>query len=299
MAGNLAAQPGTQNPAFRRGRRCFSLLRGGLGGNEALPTPMSQIRHFMSINEAEKDRAMGPDAFLTTRWSCVLRAGEMEGQAAAKALEELCRNYWKPLYFYSRRVGFGPEDAQDLTQGFFLNLIEKQSFTQADRERGRFRTFLLSAFSHFIANHRRHHATQKRGGGREFIAMDVAVLEASLAGPGQEAVTPEVQFERSWAFTLLENVMGRLRGEYVQANRLELFEALEPALAPAQGRLGYAAMGARLGLSESAVAVSVHRMRKRYGQLLREGIAATVDSEEEVEAELRHLIRIVAGGGGP
>ena len=175
-----------------------------------------------------------------------------------------------------------------------MRLIEKQELAGADRERGRFRTFLLSAFCHYIANQKRGAATLKRGGGFVLVSLED---ERAVEQEASAQLTPEHAYERSWAVAMLERVMERLRAEYDRAGRRGLFDALQPVISGAGARSGYAQLGATLGLSESAVAVVVHRMRRRFGELVREEIAATVSSPAEVEDELRHLLRVVAGGG--
>ncbi len=240
-------------------------------------------------------RDAGGAVFRTTRWSRVLLAGQATSADAHAALESLCRDYWRPLYHFARRKGHSPEDAQDLTQGFMLRLLEKQELAKADRERGRFRTFLISAFGHYMANQKRSADTQKRGGGLVLVPIED---EQAVLQEARDHLTPELAYEQTWALAMLERVMERLRAEYEQAARRELFVALQPQLSGAGTRGGYAQLGAALGLSESAVAVAVHRMRRRYGELLREEIAATVSSPAEVEDELRHLLRVVSGDHG-
>lgn len=229
---------------------------------------------------------------MTTRWSMVLRAGETDEAEARRALEGLCRDYWRPLYHFARRKGCTPEDAQDLTQGFLMRMLEKNALGAADRALGRFRTFLMTAFSRHMMNEHRDQTRQKRGGGLAAAGMDE--VESEYAAQAQDWLTPERQYERSWALAMLERVLQRLREEYVKAERLPLFEAIQPHLAGGPGRPGYAGMAAALGMSETALSVSVHRMRRRYGLLLREEIAATVDTPEEVEDELRHLISVLS-----
>jgi RNA polymerase sigma-70 factor (ECF subfamily) len=223
----------------------------------------------------------------------VIRAGDADHPETHEALSTLCRDYWRPLYYFARRKGHRPEDAQDLTQGFIAGLLEKGGIARANPERGRFRTYLLSAFCHYLANQHREQMTQKRGGDRTILSLE----ESSEAGFLEQAVddmTPEHLYERSWALSLLEKVMQQLRAEYSKADRAPLFEAIQPHLAGTSGRPGYAQLGASLGMSESAVTVAVHRMRRRYGELLREEIAATVATPEEVDDELRHLMHTVA-----
>lgn len=234
-----------------------------------------------------------PGVFLTTRWSLVARAGDGDDSTAAQALADLCRDYWRPLYHFARRKGQSPQDAQDLTQGFIAKLLESGSFSRADREQGRFRTFLISSFVKFMSNHHRDQMAQKRGGHMNPVSLDDESVELEYAT--HDSMTPERLYERSWALALLERVMQRLREEYEKAGRMQLWEAIEPHLAGGGGRPGYARMAAELGMGESALTVAVHRMRKRYGTLLREEIAATVADAAEVDDELRHLMAVVSG----
>lgn len=222
-------------------------------------------------------------------------AGEGGGKDAEEALADLCHDYWRPLYQYARRRGYSREDAEDLTQGFVAGLLASGSIARADRERGRFRTFLLGAFCNFIANYNRSQSAEKRGGGT-VLATEMAEAEAELERAAVDVMSPERLYEQSWAKRLLEKVMLRLRGEFENSGRRAVFDALQPHLSGAAGRPGYASLGESLGLSESAVTVTVHRMRKRYGLLLREEIAATVASPEEVDDELRYLMQVVGSG---
>jgi RNA polymerase sigma-70 factor (ECF subfamily) len=201
------------------------------------------------------------------------------------------------LYYFARRKGHRPEDAQDFTQGFIAGLLEKGGIARANPERGRFRTFLLSAFCHYLSNQHREQMAQKRGGLRTILSLDEEP-EAGFLGQAVDNMTPELLYERSWALALLEKVMGQLRAEYTKAGRAPLFEAIQPHLAGAAGRPGYAQLGASLGMGESAITVAVHRMRRRYGELLREEIATTVVTPEEVDDELRHLMRMVSVSPG-
>jgi RNA polymerase sigma-70 factor (ECF subfamily) len=231
--------------------------------------------------------------FASTLWSVVLRAGSESEPESAAALERLCRQYWQPLYVFARRRGHGEHDAQDLTQGFLADLLAKKSLARADPSRGRFRTFLLSAFCHFLANHHRDQTTRKRGGGQVSVSLQDEAAEESVRNLS-DGLTPEFHFERSWALALLERVLARLRDEYTQAGRLELFEALQPSLTGSPGGPGYAELGRQVGLSEGTVAVAMHRMRRRYGEFLREEIASTVATPEEADDELRHLLKVVS-----
>lgn len=231
--------------------------------------------------------------FVSTLWSVVLRAGSESEPESAAALERLCRQYWQPLFVFARRKGHAEHDAQDLTQGFLADLLAKNAFARAEPARGRFRTFLLGAFCNYLANQRRDQLAQKRGGGQVLASLEDETADASVQqlSNGQ---TPEFHYERSWALALLERVLERLREEYSQAGRRELFAALQPSLTGSAGQPGYAELGRALGLSEGTLAVAMHRMRRRYGELLQEEIAATVATEEEAGEELRHLLRIVS-----
>lgn len=223
-------------------------------------------------------------------------AGDGEGREARSALETLCRDYWRPLYYYARRSGQSPEDAEDLTQGFIMGLLESGSIARATPERGRFRTFLLSSFGNFMANRHREQSTQKRGGGMAAFSIEAEETETAFALEMTDSATPESLYERSWALALLDSVMERLKQEYIEADRGELFSAVQPYLAGGGPRPGYAKIAAALGLSESALGVAVHRMRKRYAAMLREEIAGTVAGEEEVDDELQHLMQVVSAG---
>lgn len=246
-----------------------------------------------SWEAAESGAVLAPAAFATTRWSRVIRAGSSSEPGGQKALADLCQEYWGPLYHFARRKGHPPEDAQDLTQGFILSLLENNGIAVANRDRGKFRTFLLSAFCHYRANEHRQSTAQKRGEGNLPISWDAGCEEVFLL-QASDSMTPERQYEKSWALNLLDRVMHHLRAEYERANRLPLYEALQPFMSGAEGRPGYARLGADLGMSESAVTVAMHRMRRRYGELLREEISHTVTSAEELEEELRHLMHVVS-----
>lgn len=246
----------------------------------------------VGAEQTEPDREAAPGVFATTRWSRVILAGDVAAEESQEALASLCRDYWRPLYHFARRRGYSPEDAQDNTQGFILGLLENNGIALANRERGRFRTFLISAFCNYLANERRDAAAQKRGGRLVIESLDA---EETYALQAADPTTPELEYERTWAVALLERVMGHLRDEYAKAGRLPLFEALQPFLTGASTRPGYAQIGLELGMSESTVTVAMHRMRRRYGELLREEVAATVTTAAEVEEELRHLVTVVSG----
>ena len=235
----------------------------------------------------------GAHAFLTTHWSVVLGAGEESSPAATEALEKLCRAYWYPLYAYVRRRGFAAPDAQDLTQEFFARLVEKHYLAGVDRSKGKFRTFLLAALEHFLANQWRDARAQKRGGGQTLLSLDDAAAETRYHLEPVDCDTPEKIYERRWALTLLEQTLSRLREECRATDKTQLFDELKGVLSGEESERTYAEIAARLGMTEGAVKAAVHRLRQRYGTLLREEIAQTVASPEEIDEEIRHLFAAV------
>jgi len=228
----------------------------------------------------------GTRGFVTTRWSVVLSArGDTTG--AQSALAKLCTTYWYPLYAFVRRQGHGPHDAQDLTQEFFARLLEKGWLGDVDRERGRFRSFLLASMKHFLANEWDRAHALKRGGKTTLLRLDDASAEARYRNEPAEHTTAEQLFDRRWAMTILDEVLARLRAEMTAAGKLPHFEALKFSLMGE--KTAYAEVAVKLGMSEGAVKAAVHRLRERYRALIRAEIAETVASSAEVEAELRHL----------
>lgn len=235
-------------------------------------------------------------AFHTTRWSRVLLAGgPQEAEEAQAALAGLCRDYWYPLYAFARRRGLDGHDAQDATQGFFLHLLEGGALRRAREERGRFRSFLLGAMQNFLQNEHRRDTALRRGGKESPVSLDAMAAEQRYALEPGDPMTPEAQFERNWAFSLLERVFRRVEEDYVQAGRGDLFEALRPFLAGESARPGYEAIARDLDMSAAAVGTAVFRMRRRYGERLREEIAETVSSPAEIEEEIAQLMRAVMG----
>jgi len=224
----------------------------------------------------------------------VLTAGRSDTTRAASALEKLCQTYWYPLYAYVRRRGHSLEDAQDLTQAFFARLLERNWVGQADQQKGRFRSFLLSAMNHFLADEWDKARAQKRGGGLAPIPLQFDVAETRYSHEPADNVTPEHSYERRWALTLLDEVLRRLRSEYEQDGRGELFAALHPCLVGDRSSQPYAELAVKLGISEGTVKSAVHRLRQRYRQLLRDEIAQTVVEPGEVDEELKHLFAVLA-----
>jgi RNA polymerase sigma-70 factor (ECF subfamily) len=234
-------------------------------------------------------------AFVTTHWSLVVSAGRNDTPHARNALEKLCRAYWFPIYAFVRRQGHGPHDAQDLTQDFFARLLEKKQLAGADPAKGRFRSFLLASLKHFLANEWDKTQAQKRGGGQVLIPIDVAAAETSGGFEPADDVTAEKIYERRWALTLLDQVLRRLRDEYAHDGKENLFEQLKPTLTEASRSVRYAEIAARLGTTEGAVKVAVHRLRQHYREVLRAEIADTVASPGEVEDEIRNLFAALGG----
>lgn len=231
----------------------------------------------------------GSAGFRTTHWSVVLAAGERSLPSAQDALARLCQEYWYPLYAHVRRRGHGAHEAQDLTQAFFARLLEKNSIQAADKERGRFRSFLLASLNNFLNNEWHRNQTARRGGGSSIISWDAQTAEERYVREPSHELTAEKIYERRWAFTLLEHVMEELRAEYSVAGKEQLFEQLQVSLSGSKGTESYAELAQKLNMSEGAVKVAVHRLRQRYGRLLRGRIAHTVGNEAEVEDELRRL----------
>jgi RNA polymerase sigma-70 factor (ECF subfamily) len=224
----------------------------------------------------------------------VLTAGRSDTVRAHDALANLCQTYWYPLYAYVRRRGHSPEDAQDLTQAFFARLLERNWVGQADQQKGRFRSFLLSAMNHFLADEWDKARAQKRGGGILPVPLQFDTAETRYGHEPADNVTPEQNYERRWALTLLDTVLRRLRSEYEQEGKAELFAVLNPCLVGDRTAQPYAELAVKLGVSEGTVKSAVHRLRQRYRQLLHDEIAQTVANTGEVDEELHHLFAVLA-----
>jgi RNA polymerase sigma-70 factor (ECF subfamily) len=237
-------------------------------------------------------RPSSADRFATTHWSLVLAAGDRRHAEADQALERLCRAYWPPLYAYVRRRVSNVHEAQDLTQAFFERLLEKQFLARAQRERGRFRAFLITAFQHFLANEWDRARTQKRGGHVTHVAFDFARHETFASATADEW-TAERVYERQWAISLLQRVMDRLQREMERNGQARQFQALREFIGGAPG--SYATPAGELGMSEAAARMAASRLRSRYRELLKEEISHTVDSADEIEDEIRQLFAAVSG----
>lgn len=248
----------------------------------------------MTIDE-QRSTSAGGAPFATTHWSVVLAAGGAPSAQAEEALEKLCRAYWQPLYVYVRRRGYGPEDAEDLTQQFFAHFLRKQAFGSAEPARGRFRTFLLKSLQNFLADDWKRTHRLKRGGDSIAISFDRDAVEEGCALELAETVTPERAYEQRWAVTLLEQVLEWMLEDYTRAGKARLFEVLENYLWGSDGEPSYAQIADELGMSEGALRVAVHRLREHYRERLRAAVAQTVNNPTEVDEELRHLIAVVSG----
>jgi RNA polymerase sigma-70 factor (ECF subfamily) len=241
----------------------------------------------------EEPPASGPRDFATTHWSLVVAAGgdEASQTRARKALEELCRAYWYPLYAFARYRGHPPDEAQDLTQAFFAQIVATRGFSRADPARGRFRSYLLGAMKHFLANEWHRGRARKRGGGVTFLDLDALDPEARYALAPAPSPEPDAGFDREWAHETLARAMERLRAESEARGKGRLFEELKGSLTSDEAARSAAA--ARLGMTEGAVKVAVHRLRRRYRELLRAEIAETVAEPRDVDAEMRHLVAVL------
>lgn len=230
------------------------------------------------------------DIFATTHWSVVLAAGPADNEKSLDALQKLCETYWRPVYVFVRRKGFSPDDSEELTQEYFAQLLKSHSFRYLDREKGKFRAFLLASVKNFLANEWDRRTAKKRGSGRTILSLDQASGEAWFRAVDSES--PDLLFERRWALTLLESVMKQLQDEFSRRGQAPLFEALKPALSGDGQRESHSVVGERLGMTEGAVKVAIHRLRQKYRAFLRAEIGRTVASPGEIEEEIRYLFQL-------
>lgn len=243
----------------------------------------------MAAADPPKEHFNDDAAFHTTRWSIVLAAQGKASRNAFQSLEALCRQYWPPLYAYARHRGFAQHDAEDLTQGFFAQLLEKEWLAAAKRECGRFRSFLLMALKRFMANEWDRSRARKRGGGCDLISLDAELAER-LYAENAASLPAESLYEKRWAFTLLETVMQRLRAEHEAAGKLAEFELLKPSLTADRGDIRYEALAVDLGMEPVSARSAVYRLRKRFREVFRDEVAGTVADPEDVDAEMRAVI---------
>jgi RNA polymerase sigma factor (sigma-70 family) len=246
----------------------------------------------MPEQPADKSVRQHGARFATTRWSVVLEAGRGSGKRSREALARLCETYWYPLYSYTRRWGHDADKAQELTQEFFTRLIEKQDLGKVDPARGRFRSFLLAAMKHFLLNERDREQAAKRNYGQAPMPMEFETAEGRFRLEPADHATPERAFERQWALTVLDRTLHRLRTEHEKAGKGAQFEHLKDALT-GEKSASYAQLAAKIQMTEGAVKVAVHRMRRRFGELLREEIAETVADPQEVDDEIRYLFAVL------
>ena len=233
----------------------------------------------------------GSSQFPTTRWTLVVAAGDPQRKDARSALVSLCENYWYPLYAYLRRRGYAPDQAQDLTQEFFMRVLEGRYLDRADPEKGRFRSFILTSLKFFVADEQDRQRAQKRGGGA-IVSLEFSSGEERYQREPGHYETPDRIFERRWALSMLERVMERLRDEFVQHGRPENFERMKVFLL-GQSEAPYADLAREMNTSEGALKVAIHRLRKRYRELFRQEIADTVADPAKVESELRYLAAVL------
>jgi len=234
----------------------------------------------------------GGAAFATTHWSVVLEA-QGESPVAREALEKLCRMYWRPTFAFLRRQGISPDEAEDITQGFFAELLERRSLSAVRKEKGRLRSFLLGGLKYFLANEARRAMAIKRGKGQQLIPLDNLRVDDRIEIEPADPMTAEMIYERRWALTVLEHVLSRLKDEYLAADNAALFDSLKQLLPDEPGSPSQAEIATRLGMTENAVRQAFYRFRQRYQALLREEIAHTVATPGDIEDELRHLIAVL------
>ena len=246
----------------------------------------------LTAHSAIGESAHGPGVFATTHWSLVLEA-QGESPAAQEALEKLCRTYWRPIYGFLRRQGVGAQDAEDLTQGFFALLLERKDLNSVRKEKGRLRSYLLTSVKHFLADEARHVMALKRGKGQRLIPFDDIPEGERIEAERCDRLTADQMYERRWAFTLLEQVMARLREEYRSAGNVRFFDQMKKMLMDEPGRPSQAQVAMEFDMTENAVKQAFYRFRQRYQTLLREEIAHTVATPGDIEDELRHLISVV------
>jgi RNA polymerase sigma factor (sigma-70 family) len=273
------------------------LNRGVSPPNHSESSPLSEsvqsadFRELTAIGSAP-GTPKGAAQFTSTHWSVVVEA-QGESPAAQAALEKLCRSYWQPIYSFVQRQGIGQAEAEDLTQAFFADLLEHRSLTAVRKEKGRFRSYLLGALKHFLADERRRAMAIKRGKGQRLIPLEELSADEGVEGEPTDPVTAEQIYERRWASTVLDRVLSLLKNEYGAAGNAALFDSLKQLLPDEPGAPSQADIAGQLGMTDNAVRQAFHRFRQRYQLLLREEIAHTVATPGDVEDELRHLIAVV------
>jgi len=248
----------------------------------------------MLDNSAKNFSQAGNGRFATTHWSIVLRAGKPKAQGYQDALQTLCQSYWYPLYVFIRRQGYTNQQAEDYTQAFFCRILEKKVLGMADSKRGKFRSFLLSTLKHFLADEHDRARAQKRGGGRTILSIDFEGADNQYVLEPADTLSPEKLFDKSWALTVLERTMTRLKTELASQDKQELFEHLKIYLTAGKGAISYRDKAAQLDMTEGNVRTAVHRLRRRYRKLLRDEIAQTVTNEGQIDEEIDELFNALA-----
>jgi RNA polymerase sigma-70 factor (ECF subfamily) len=242
---------------------------------------------------ARAESATSQGAFRTTHWTVVLAARQQNEPPAREALASLCTTYWYPLYAFVRRQGFAPHEAEDLTQEFFYRFLQRNSLVHVDPTAGKFRSFLLACLKHFLANERERAGSQRRGGGCPAMPLEGGTAETRYSLEPADEVTPEVLFDRHWASALLERTLEALRQEYAGRDRGVAFEELEGFLPRGRGSASRVELAAKHAINVNALGVAIHRLRQRFGALLRQQVAETVASEGDVDEEIRYLISVL------
>lgn len=277
------------------------LVRAGLREAQFVLAGSAAMPRLLCMTGRETIEAPGAVAqplFATTHWSVVLATADQDSPQAAAALEQLCRTYWYPLYAYIRRRGYGHEDAQDFTQGFLLQLLQRRALKRVERGKGRFRSFLLAGLNYYLADQRDRATAQKRGAGQPTLSfLDGQEAQERYRLEGVDESSPDRLFERRWALTMLDRVLNGLEQEYQAQGKADLFERLQLFLATGDSEHTYAEMAAELDMTRDAFRMAVQRMRQRYYELFREEIAHTVADPAEVEDELHHLCAVIQGQG--
>lgn len=245
-------------------------------------------RDFTPSSEVDETPSRG-EGFASTQWSVVLSAAKGDPEASQEALEALCRAYWQPLYGYLRRTGRGREDAEDLVQGFFADFLERRAVEGVIRERGRFRAYLLACLKNYMRNEWNRERTQKRGGNAVHLSLDWDDAEARYRMDSSEDLSPDRLYDREWALNLIGRVVNRLRDEAVAQGKQDRFDAMKQCLALGRGEIPYDLIASQTGMTPSAVGVTVHRLRKRYRTLLRDEVAATLSSENQLDEEMKAI----------
>jgi len=248
----------------------------------------------MSNKSVKNFSQAGDGRFATTHWSVVLRAGKPKAPGYQDALQTLCRSYWFPLYVYLRRQGYNNQQAEDYTQAFFCRILEKKVLSMADSKRGKFRSFLLSTLKHFLSDEHDRARAQKRGGGRKILSIDFKGAENQYILEPADSLSPEKLFDKSWALTVLDITMTRLKTELSSQGKQDIFDHLKIYLTAGKSTISYRDKATQLNMTEGNIRTAVHRLRRRYRKLLRDEIAQTVTNEGQIDEEIDELFNALA-----